>query len=138
MNRHSENQRWLNECGTLVIQKKLREGVARLDGWEHLVYNVWYTDFMLKTIGRIDEKPSAHPRFRDEAIAISSKLKLTVTADTFRLSIGQLNSEFNERFDAVCDELRYAKRTANQQSAPQVISKEVAQNRETSLPGQTR
>jgi hypothetical protein len=133
MKTHSENQRWLGECGTVVIQKKLRDGIGQLNEWEHLLYNVWYTDFMLKTVGRIDEKQTTHSRFRDIAIAIASKLKLTVTADTFRLSISELNSEFSERFDAVCYELREAKKTVCPQLSFQPISKAVAQQRTDSL-----
>lgn len=109
MKPRSKNQIWLSECGTKVIRKKFGDGLDRLNEWERLVYNVWYTDFMLKTVGWIDESRCAHPRFRNEAKSIASKLKLTVTADTYQLSITDLNREFGERVEAVCEELRAAK-----------------------------
>jgi hypothetical protein len=119
MKPRSKNQIWLSECGTKVIRKKFGRSKDQLNEWERLVYNVWYTDFMLKTVGWIDEERCAHPRFRNEASVIASKMKLTVTADTYRLSIADLNREFGERVEAVCDELRSAKGSAGPRPDPQ-------------------
>ena len=112
MNQLSNNQIWLNECGTKVIQKKFAREPEALSNWERLVYNVWYTKFMLKTLGGIDEERCAHPSFRKEANTIASNLELQFTADTYRMSIKDLNKHFEKRLEGICAELRAARRTS--------------------------
>lgn len=122
MNRLSENHIWLSECGTLIIQKKFGDGAVWLSEWERLVYSVWYTDFMLRIVGGIDETRAAHRVLIDEAFTLASRLRLAVTAKTFRLSVAELNNEFNMRFEAVCDELRDAKKDLIQASISEANS----------------
>jgi hypothetical protein len=100
-----DNETWIIEAGDAVIQ---RQGAARLTPIERLIYCVWVADYGMRNAGDLIAARDVHELFREEAVQLSQQLRLNVTHSAFALVPEELERQYFERFDAICDELRGA------------------------------
>jgi hypothetical protein len=101
-----ENQTWLIDTGDVVLKKESAGGVLSLTRWERLVYRVWVADYGMCNAGDLDTAADVHPRFQEEAAELAKELSLAFTYETFSLSKEDLQLQYFERFDRLCDELK--------------------------------
>ena len=106
MNHHSENETWLIDCGDCIIEKKAAHGEAALTDRERLIYCLWITDYMLRNAGDFENAIDLYPDFKVDAERLAQKLSLQVTKETFGLSIEQLQQQYFERFESICNEIK--------------------------------
>lgn len=104
----TENEDWIVERGGVVVEKKVRFGLSSLSDWEHLVYCLWIADYMMRNAGDFANSKDLYPSFQTEATARAKKLELTLTEQTFSLSLEQLQHEYLGRFEAICNEIKSA------------------------------
>jgi hypothetical protein len=95
------------------VQKKARNGVASLNRWERVVCCLWVTDYMMRNAGDFANAKVLYPRFQSDAKRLAKALCLPVTCKAFSLSRKKLEREYFERFEAVCNELKSAERSAS-------------------------
>ena len=91
-----------------MVEKRARGGDASLSAWERLVYCLWVADYMMRNAGDFANAVDLHPKFRSEARDLSRKLSLALTYEAFSLPEADLQREYFERFDAMCNEIRRA------------------------------
>jgi hypothetical protein len=106
MSTPTDNENWIVERGGEVVEKKARVGLASLDDWEHLVYCLWVADYMMRNAGDLANEEALYPAFRTKATASARKLGLRVTESAFALPASQLEHEYFDRFEAICNEIR--------------------------------
>lgn len=102
----SDNETWIIETGDLVIRKKVKVGISALSAWEVLVYCVWVADYGIRNAGDLETAADVHSTFHSDARTISKQLSLPVTHAAFGLSKADLEREYLDRFDAICEELK--------------------------------
>ena len=102
------NEDWIVERGDAVVEKKGRLGLSSLNDWEHLVYCLWVADYLMRNAGDFANAEDLYPSFQAEAAARAKTLGLALTEQTFSLSTEQLQSEYSNRFEAVCNEIKSA------------------------------
>ena len=112
MNDHTENQSWVVNRGGQVIEKKAQKGLTGLNEWERLVYCLWVTDYMMRNAGDLANAVDMYPNFRQDAQKFAKDLSLPLTCEAFSLSKRKLQSEYFNRFEAICDEIRNAEPAA--------------------------
>jgi len=99
-----DNETWIIEAGDAVIQR--RQCAARLTPLERLIYCVWVADYGMRNAGDLATARDVYQPFREEALRLSQELGLNATRSAFALAPAQLERQYFERFDAICDELR--------------------------------
>ena len=100
-----DNETWIIEAGDAVIQRK---GAANLAPLERLIYCVWVADYGMRNAGDLTAASQVHESFREEALLLSQQLQLSVTHSAFALAPAELERQYFDRFNAICDELRGA------------------------------
>jgi hypothetical protein len=108
MNAHTENEGWIVERGGDVVDKKAQAGEANLSSWERLVYCLWVTDYMMRNAGDFANAIDLYPSFQSDAKDLSRKLSLIVTHEAFSLPQADLQRQYFDRFEAICDEIKQA------------------------------
>src|SRR5262245_10503129 len=98
-----DNETWIIEAGDAVIQ---RQGAAHLTPLERLIYCVWVADYGMRNAGDLAVARDLYEPFREEALRLSQELGLSATSSAFALVPAELERQYFERFDAICDELR--------------------------------
>ena len=109
MNQTTANESWLIETGDAVIQKKARSGLESLTPWEALIYCVWVADYAVRNAGDLDTAEDVYADFHQEARRLAEQLSLAYTQETFLLSKDELETEYFDRFESMCDEIKGAK-----------------------------
>jgi hypothetical protein len=104
----SENESWIVERGALVIEKMVRAGETALSVWEQLVHCLWVADYMMRNAGDFANSVDLMPNFQTDAKRFALELMLPVTCEAFSLSSLDLEREYFDRFEAVCNEIRMA------------------------------
>ena len=99
-----DNETWIIEAGDAVIQRQ--QCAARLTSLEQLIYCVWVADYGMRNAGDLAAGRDLYERFREEALRLSQELGLSATSSAFALVPAELERQYFERFDAICDELR--------------------------------
>lgn len=102
----SDNETWLIETGDLVIRKKAKSGVENLLPWEALVYCLWAADYGMRNAGDLETAADVYPAFHHQAESIATQLSLPLTQDAFSLSKDDLEQQYFERFERMCDEIK--------------------------------
>src|SRR5215467_7214391 len=102
----SENENWIVERGAIVVEKFVRVGVTGLSTWECLVHCLWEADYMMRNAGDFANAVDLNPDFQNDAKRFASELMLPVTCEAFSLSSLDLEREYFDRFEAVCNEIR--------------------------------
>jgi hypothetical protein len=105
----TENEDWIVERGGVVVDKKVRFGLSSLNDWEHLVYCLWVADYMMRNAGDLANAKDMYPSFQTETTTRARTLGLKLTAETFSLSAQQLQDEYFDRFEGLCNEIKSAK-----------------------------
>lgn len=108
-----DNQTWLIETGDVIIQKKARVGIQNLSPWETLVYYLWVADYGMRNAGDLAIADDVRSGFHTDAMQIAAALSLPLTLEAFALTKIDLESEYFQRFDAMCNELRRCKLTSS-------------------------
>jgi hypothetical protein len=108
MSAPSANETWIIEAGDDVIQKKAREGIGNLTPLEKLIYCVWVADYGMRNAGDLDAAHDVYANFQLEAAHLANDLSLKATRDAFELPTDDLQRQYFERFDDICDELKNA------------------------------
>jgi hypothetical protein len=108
MSMHTDNETWVIEAGDTVIQKEARGGVECLSPWERLVYCLWVADYGMRNAGDLDTAADVYPQFHLDAKRMAETLSLPLTREAFSLSQGDLEREYFDRFESICDEIRAA------------------------------
>jgi hypothetical protein len=101
----TDNDSWIIEAGDAIIQ---RRGAAGLTPLERLIYCVWVADYGMRNAGDLTTARDLYEPFHEEALQLSQALGLKVTHSAFALAPAELERQYFERFDAICDELRDA------------------------------
>jgi hypothetical protein len=109
MARPTDNETWVIETGDAVIQRNARAGNNSLSPWESLVYCLWVADYGMRNAGDLDTAADVHAPFQSEARRLAEQLSLPLTAAAFSLSKADLEREYFDRFESMCDEIRRAK-----------------------------
>jgi hypothetical protein len=105
---HTDNENWIVEAGDTVIQKKARGDIECLSPWEMLVYCLWVADYGMRNAGDLDTAADVYPQFHLDAKRMAKTLSLRLTNEAFSLSQGDLEREYFDRFESICDEIRAA------------------------------
>ena len=105
---HTDNENWVIEAGDTVIQRKARGGIECLSSWERLVHCLWVADYGMRNAGDLDTAADVYPQFQLDAKQTAESLSLRLTHETFSLSQGDLEREYFDRFESICDEIRAA------------------------------
>ncbi|NDI84370.1 gag-polypeptide of LTR copia-type domain-containing protein [Undibacterium crateris] len=103
-----EYESWLIETGDIVISKEVQSSAASLTPHERLIYCVWVADYGMRNAGDLETARELYPFFQSEACTLARKLSLQYTLDTFSLSENELCSQYFDRFEGVCNELKNA------------------------------
>jgi hypothetical protein len=93
----------------VVIQKKTRSGVDSLLPWESLVYCLWAADYGMRNAGNLEAAAEVHSGFHRDGRQLAEQSSLPLTQQAFALSTDDLEDQYFERFEAVCDEIQRTK-----------------------------
>jgi hypothetical protein len=104
----SENESWVVERGGDIVEKEARVGAGGLSDWERLVYCLWVADYMMRNAGDFANAAAMYPTFQRDAKQLAQRHGLTVTYEAFSLSKRRLQTEYFDRFEGICDEIRSA------------------------------
>jgi hypothetical protein len=104
----SANENWIVERGGDIVQKRAQEGEAALTRWERLVYCLWAADYMMRNAGDFANAVDLYREFQSDAKHLAQALGLRTTCEAFSLSRTELEQQYFERFEAVCDEIQAA------------------------------
>lgn len=99
------NEEWLIYSGDDVVQKKTREGIENLTLFERLIYCVWKADYSLRNAADLNAARDFYENFQREAAQLANDLSLKVTCAAFELPTEDLQRQYFERFDDICNEL---------------------------------
>ena len=75
---------------------------------ERLIHCLWVADYSMTNAGDLATACDLYEPFQEEASRLSKTLNLPVTYSAFALSLADLEQQYLERFDAICEELRTA------------------------------
>lgn len=107
----TENQSWIVNKGDEVISKRARSGSAALDAWEQLVYCLWVADYMMCNAGDFANAEDMYPTFQRDAANLAQRLGLNATHEAFSLPQQELEKQYFDRFDQICEEIKNAEPT---------------------------
>lgn len=109
----TDNETWVIETGDRVIRKKASGGIECLSPWEMLVYCLWVADYGMRNAGDLDTAADVYPEFHLHARRIAEALSLRLTHEAFSLPRRDLEREYFDRFEAICNEIKYAESRAS-------------------------
>jgi hypothetical protein len=102
----SDNETWIIEAGDAVIRKKARSGIDSLSPWELLVYCLWVADYGMRNAGDLDIAADFYAAFQSDARRLAEELSLPITHSAFSLAKNDLEQQYFERFESVCNEIK--------------------------------
>jgi len=102
----TSNEDWIIDAGDAIVGRD----VASLTPLERLIYCVWVADYGMQNAGDLTAAFDLYGPFHEEALQLSRELGLNVTHAAFALARADLEQQYFQRFDAICDELRGAGR----------------------------
>jgi hypothetical protein len=108
----TDNETWVIETGDRVIRKKASGGIECLSPWEMLVYCLWVADYGMRNAGDLDTAADVNPEFQKRARRIAEALSLPLTLEAFSLPQRDLEREYFDRFEAICNEIKDAEARA--------------------------
>jgi hypothetical protein len=109
----SDNETWVIEAGDPIIRKKTRGGIGCLSPWETLVYCLWVADYGMRNAGDLGAAADVYAEFHSNARRIAEALSLRLTHEAFLLPQSDLEREYFNRFDSICNEIRDAESRAS-------------------------
>jgi hypothetical protein len=102
----TDNETWLIGMGDAVIRKIACGGIECLSSWETLVYCLWVADYGMRNAGDLDTAADVYAEFHLNARRIAKALSLRLTHEAFSLPKSDLEREYFDRFESVCNEIR--------------------------------
>src|SRR6478672_6992005 len=102
----SSNETWVVEFGDYIINKQARGGPNALSSRENLIYWLWWADYMMRNAGDFANAVALEKDFQQEIVSRAKELGLGYTAETFSLPRDELQSQYFDRFEAVCEEIK--------------------------------
>jgi hypothetical protein len=105
----SENETWLIDIGDVVIPKKVASGSDSLLPWENLVYCLWVADYRMRNAGDLDTAADVYAEFHTEGFRVAAALSLPLTREAFALPKRDLEDQYFDRFESICNELKQAR-----------------------------
>lgn len=105
----TENETWLVEIGDAVIRKRVSDGEESLLPWENLVRCLWVADYGMRNAGDLETAADVYSEFHIEGSRLSAELELPLTKEAFALSKEDLEDQYLDRFESICDEIRQAR-----------------------------
>lgn len=103
-----DNESWIIYAGDAVIKRSGPNGIAVLEPLDRLVYCLWVADYGMRNAGDLSTARDLYKPFHKEALQLSKELALPVTQSAFGLSGKELERQYFEQFEGVCDEIRAA------------------------------
>ena len=100
------NETWIIERGAAVIERKVSDGDVPPTPLDELIYCLWVTDYGMRNAGDLDAARDLYKPFQDEATRLSQALGLPITQATFNLRRSELEQQYFQLFDDVCNEIR--------------------------------
>ena len=108
MSAPSENEDWIIDAGNEIITKKASVGIAGLSARERLIYCLWVADYGMRNAGDLATARDLYADFQAEAASLAQELCLPFARAFFSLPAADLQQQYFQRFDSICQELRYA------------------------------
>jgi hypothetical protein len=102
----SDNESWVVDSGESVIEKRIDSGADSLSPLEKLIYCLWVADYGMRNGGDFETSDDLYADFQREGARLAQLLNLQVTSEAFKLAKEDLQREYFNRFDAICDEIR--------------------------------
>src|SRR5262245_41634383 len=102
----TDNETWVIETGDTVIRKMTCEGIECLSPWETLVYCLCVADYGMRNAGDLNTAADVYPEFHLNARRIAKALSLRLTYEAFSLSKSELEREYFDRFESICNEIK--------------------------------
>jgi len=106
MGRPSANETWIIELGGAVIDKKECVGNDKVSPLEMLIYCLWVADYGMRNAGDLETARDLYADFQKEAASLSRNLNLHATHRAFALPEAELEDQYFELFDEICDEIQ--------------------------------
>jgi hypothetical protein len=106
MGKPSTNETWIIEFGDVIVSKKASSGVAALTPLEKLVYCVWIADYSMRNAGDLMTAADLYSDFQTEGARLAKDLSLQVTYQAFALSKDELQRQYLDRFEDICNEIK--------------------------------
>ena len=100
------NDSWLVEVGDLIVEKKSQVGIEGLSAIERLVYCLWVADYGMRNAGSLKTAQDVYREFKQEGEQLATELKLPLIRNAFSLPMDQLQNQYFEQFDGICEEIR--------------------------------
>lgn len=104
----TDNETWVIETGGTIIHEKTRDGIDGLSPWEMLVYCLWVADYGMRNAGDLGTAADVYAEFHVTARRMAEALSLRLTHEAFSLPQSDLEAEYFDRFESICDEIRDA------------------------------
>jgi hypothetical protein len=104
----TDNETWVIETGDTIVCKRTRGGIECLSPWETLVYCLWVADYGMRNAGDLNAAADICAEFHSNARRIAEVLSLRLTHEAFSLSQSDLEREYFDRFESICDEIKDA------------------------------
>ena len=104
----SSNESWVVEVGGDIIEKRASAGLNALSSRESLIYWLWWADYMMRNAGDFANAVALEKDFQQEIVSRAKELGLGYTEETFSLARYELQAQYFDRFEAVCDEIKGA------------------------------
>jgi hypothetical protein len=104
----TDNETWIIEAGDDVVHKKADHGRSSLTPLEQLIYCLWVADYGMRNAGDLDAAIDLYPEFQSEGRRLAGVLSLPFTLATFSLTSDELATQYFERFERMCDEIKNA------------------------------
>ena len=101
----TDNETWVIETGDRVIRSG---GIECLSPWEMLVFCLWVADYGMRNAGDLDTAADVYPEYQLHARRIAEELSLRLTREAFSLPKRDLEREYFDRFESVCNEIKDA------------------------------
>jgi len=100
------NESRIIDAGDVVIQRMTNHGDSCLSPLERLIYCLWVADYGMRNAGDLDVAHDVYSDFQQDAARIARDLGLDRTYSAFALSKAELQHQYFERFNEICDEIR--------------------------------
>jgi hypothetical protein len=104
----TDNETWVIETGDAIVRKKAGGSIECLTPWETLVYCLWVADYGMRNAGDLNAAVDVYAGFHSTAQRIAEVLSLRLTHEAFSLPQSDLEREYFDRFESICDEIRAA------------------------------
>jgi hypothetical protein len=105
-----DNEFWIMHAGDAVVQRRVSQGVTAVTPLDRLIYCLWVADYGMRNAGDLQTASDLYAPFQEEAARLSQELALPVTQWAFSLDRCDLEQQYIELFDDVCNEIRVSEK----------------------------